>query len=90
MDNLAKEYPGFRKMYDKLFEFTHPNWSCVPGAYSVIDRENWKNRFGRNLREQPLAFGLGPLIGSLSVFIHHYNEMEETLKVMDKRFDALD
>ena len=89
VDNLSKEYRGFRKMYDSLCEYTHPNWSGVLGAYSVIDPENWKNRFGRDLREQPLAFGLGPLIGSLSVFIHHYNEMETTLDIMDKRFEEL-
>ncbi len=87
VDKADAEYPDIRKMYDRLCEFTHPNWAGVLGAYSAINTERLVTSFARDIGKPPLQFGLAPFLGSLTVFIDHYNEMADTLDLLNKRFD---
>ena len=40
IDKLDKQFNGFRKFYDSLCEYTHPNWDGVEGSYSELDEKN--------------------------------------------------
>ncbi len=90
VDRLDKEYDGLRQMYDTLCEFTHPNWSGVMGSYSKIDKDNYILYLGKEHRKPPLAFGLGPLIGSLSIFQSYYNALADVLKAINDRYEQKD
>lgn len=87
VDHLDKEFKGFRGMYNTLCEFTHPNWSGVMGSYSKLDTKAHTLHLGKNHRKPPLAFGLGPLIGSLAVFQDYYNALADILKVVNDRYE---
>ena len=41
IDKLDKWSNGFRKAYDELSEFAHPNWSGCLGSYGKIDEEKF-------------------------------------------------
>src|SRR5262249_27533665 len=79
-----------RQMYDTLCEFTHPNWSGVMGDYSRIDKEKYILYLGKEHAHPPLAFGLGPLIGSLAIFQDHYNALADVLKQINERYEKKD
>ena len=65
----------FREMYDWLCEFTHPNWGGVMGAYSKVDRQNWRVTFGSRRDPKDWEFLEAPLHRSLWVFRDRYNDM---------------
>ncbi|MFZ5776379.1 MAG: hypothetical protein ACOY3Z_12925 [Thermodesulfobacteriota bacterium] len=79
VDRLDKEFPGLRNMYNTLCEFTHPNWSGVMGSYSWIEKEKYLLHLGKEHRQPPIAFGLGPLIGGLAIFQDYYNALADVL-----------
>lgn len=87
VDHLDKEFPGLRDMYNTLCEFTHPNWSGVMGSYSIVEKEKYLLHLGKGHHEPPLAFGLAPLIGGLSMFQHYYNELAEVLKSINDHYE---
>ena len=87
VDHLNKEFKGFRDMYNTLCEFTHPNWSGVMGSYSKLDTEAHTLHLGKDHRKPPLAFGLGPLIGSLAVFQDYYNALADKLKAVNDGYE---
>ncbi|MDP2606665.1 MAG: hypothetical protein Q8S00_29350 [Deltaproteobacteria bacterium] len=87
VDRLDKEFEGMRQMYDTLCEFTHPNWSGVMGSYSKIDKQKYTLYLGKEHTKPPLAFGLGPLIGSLVIFQDYYNALANVLKAMNDRYE---
>ncbi len=90
VDRLDKEFNGLRQMYDALCEFTHPNWSGVMGSYSKFDKEKYVLYLGKEHRKPPLAFGLGPLIGSLAIFQDYYNALADVLKAINDRYEQKD
>ncbi len=49
VDRVDKDIEGFRRHYDELSEFAHPNWSGTAGLYSKVDRENFWTDFGSHL-----------------------------------------
>lgn len=67
IDRVAKQYEGFRDMYDDLSEFAHPNWSGTIGAFGVEDQESMRVEFDNNPRGLPWDFIFRPLIISLMV-----------------------
>jgi len=85
--HLDGEFKGFRGMYNTLCEFTHPNWSGVMGSYSKIDTKEHILHLGKGHRAPPLAFGLGPLIGSLAVFQDYYNALADQLKTINDWYE---
>ena len=87
IDRLNKEFGGIRGMYDKLCEFTHPNWSGVMGSYSVADPEKFILHLGKHHRKPPLAFGLGPLIACLSIFTDYYNSSASILEEINGGYE---
>lgn len=87
VDHLDKEFDGIRGMYERLCEFTHPNWSGVMGAYSVIEKEKFLLHLGKQHRKPPLAFGLAPLIASLAIFRDYYNSTAALLKDINDSYE---
>lgn len=87
VDHLDGEFKGFRDMYNTLCEFTHPNWSGVMGSYSKLDRKAHTLRLGKEHRSPPVAFGLGPLIGSLAVFRDYYNSLADQLEAANDWYE---
>ncbi len=45
IDKVDEDFQRFRKSYDDLSEYAHPNWCGVLGAFSKLDRENFVTRF---------------------------------------------
>lgn len=66
---------SFSEMYEWLCEFAHPNWGGVMGAYSKVDRENWRVTFARRRESKDWEFLAAPLYFSLSVFRERYDDM---------------
>jgi len=87
IDRLNKEFDGIRGMYDRLCEFTHPNWSGVMGSYSVIEKEKFLLHLGKHHRKPPIAFGLAPLIASLAIFRDYYNSTASLLKDINDSYE---
>lgn len=87
VDRLNKEFDGIRGMYERLCEFTHPNWLGVMGAYSVIEKEKFLLHLGKHHRKPPLAFGLAPLIASLAIFKDYYNSTAVLLKKINDSYE---
>ena len=87
IDRLNKEFDGMSGMYDKLCEFTHPNWSGVMGSYSIIENEKFLLHLGKHHRKPPLAFGLDPLIACLAIFTDYYNSSASVLKEINESYE---
>lgn len=87
VDRLDKEFTGLRKMYDTLCEFTHPNWCGVMGSYSKVEEEKFILHLGKQHSTPPLAFGLGPLIGSLAIIQDYYNALADVLQLLNDGYE---
>lgn len=90
VDKMDKEYNGFRKMYDWLCEFTHPNWSGALGAYGKINHEKYSLSLGSKNSRVPIMLGLGPFNSSLKLFEHYYNGLTEQLNALNEYFENQD
>ena len=49
IDRINKQFPNFRRIYDGLSEFAHPNFDGTGGSFSRIDRANDAVHFGRGI-----------------------------------------
>lgn len=87
VDRVNKRFSGFRRMYDRMCEFTHPNWSGSLGSYGKIDKKHQLN-LGANLRRPPIEFGLDPLIWGLGIFEYYYNDLADRLYDLNNYFDV--
>lgn len=87
LDHLDGKFQGFRSAYNALCEFTHPNWSGVMGAYSMLDTEAHTLRLGKGHRKPPEAFGLKPLIASLAVIQNYYNAVGGQLMAVNEWYE---
>jgi len=68
IDHTAKEHKKYRKLYDELSEFVHPNWFGTAGLYSKNDFENeGKVRFGKNISSSNPKFILAHFFTGLVV-----------------------
>ena len=88
IDQMDKQFPSYRALYDSLSEFTHPNWSGVHGAYARIDKENFAEDLGPEFTEPPLVIGLLPLATSLEAFKFYYNKLSDMFPAFIKICDA--
>lgn len=79
VDQINKKVPYFRRAYDMLSEFTHPNYCGVHGAYGKIDKKNIWMDLGSENKDVPIISGLSPLVGSLELFTYYYDEMTDLL-----------
>ena len=87
IDHVDKKFENFRKMYDGLCEFTHPNWSGALGAYGKIDRENIWLDLGPDVKSPPLALGLVPFLRGLAIFVEYYNDLERLIRNLNTYFE---
>jgi hypothetical protein len=88
VDRMNKEYDGFRKMYDGLCEFAHPNWSGVLGAYGKVDHQRYSLSLGSKNSRVPIILGLAPFNASLKLFEHYYNDLTEQLNTLNAYFEG--
>ena len=77
IDAMDKRIPKFRKMYDALSEYAHPNWSGMMLLYSKHDEKRFWTEFRRNPRDNTNVeiSGLTTLMGSLGAFELVYNKV---------------
>ena len=79
IDEMNKESPHSREMYDTLSEFAHPNWPGTSGPHSKLDTDNALLLLGRNIRKPPLLTCVAPLTSSLGLFKHYYAQIAEAM-----------
>ena len=86
VDRVDKKVPGFRKSYDGLCEYAHPNWAGTARLFLKNDEERILTEVGRGLRDHAsvIHFGLSCLIGSLIAFEHVYNEITDLMPELIK------
>jgi len=88
IDIVNKKYQGFREDYNRLSEFTHPNWSGVLGPFGNIDSEEYVLNLSKNTNNIPIEFGTGPLSYGLGFFIYYYNECASLIKELNEYFES--
>lgn len=80
IDKVDKVLEGsFRKAYESLSEYCHPNCAGVHSAYVKIDKENiWADIGSTHTRESvdPIV---GTLLSSLEMFENYYNEISSMM-----------
>lgn len=91
IDEVNEGFQGFRKSYDRLCEFTHPNWSGCLGFYGKIDSENHVLYLGQNLRESdyPYKLCVGILVDVLEEFHQIYNDFADIIPEFSKLCEEL-
>jgi hypothetical protein len=78
---VDREIEGFRKFYDILSEYAHPNWSGSAGMFTETDYENILIDLGLSPRKQERAkFKIGTAFATnMELFVIIYNEFAEFL-----------
>jgi len=81
VDHVEKEIEGFRKQYDALSEFAHPNWAGTALLYSKPDPANLWTDFGANIRaaESTKYVGVLNLSVVLMFFERSYNRVADLM-----------
>jgi hypothetical protein len=79
VDRVDKKIYGFRKQYERLSEFAHPNWSGSVLLFSKPEEKYGIAHFGENMRAEGEArfIGLGNLASALDIFLLSYNSVTE-------------
>ena len=89
VDSVEKEVPGFRKRYELLSEYSHPNWDGALGLFGRRDEGTHITYFGR--REERIAgaitLALNSFIGSVGIFLNIYNDLGDQLVRLDFHLD---
>ncbi len=88
IDELVKEISSYRRAYDSLSEFLHPNFSGVHGSYAKLDMDRYWVDLGSEFAQVPLVMGLSCLWGSLGIGKHYYNELSSLLPAFVEVCDA--
>lgn len=87
VNHVDREYDGFRRMYDVLCEYAHPNYLGTLDAFGKVDRDNVWLDLGPELRMPPPAFGLALFFFSLEVFEEQYNIISDDIRKIDEYFE---
>ncbi|MFZ2630782.1 MAG: hypothetical protein WA081_06645 [Desulfosalsimonadaceae bacterium] len=87
IDHVGKDIENYRKSYNSLSEFVHPNWPGLMGAYGKTDRKTHMLHLGKNIGDIPTLVALPLFAGSLKMAIFVYNEMEKTLIAFNELCD---
>lgn len=86
IDDLDKEFPGFRSEYDRLSEYVHPGLAGGYGMYVRTEGEKLRSYFGQN----PLGLEMGPWgRGELELALLVAVTFNELLDEMRPRIDAV-
>jgi hypothetical protein len=90
VDVMDKRAPGFRKAYDSLCEFAHPNWSGTALLFCKHDRDRVLTELGRNIRDNESVSkrGLHSLVGALVAFEYAYSQISDALPVVVELCEA--
>ncbi len=93
IDKVDKVMDGsFRKSYESLSEYCHPNCAGVHSAYVKIDKENIWADIGSTFTEESVETKIGVLLGTLELFEHYYNEvsskMSEFIKICESELES--
>lgn len=73
-----KKYDNYRKMYDQLSEYAHPNWSGTAGFFSKIKSEGIKS-FGKNIGFKNPFIIIFPFAISLQILLDSYNNLSDMM-----------
>ena len=79
IDKLDRKVGTFREHYERISEFCHPNYAGVHGAYGRSNHEKFLVDLGQDIGSVSPIVGLPPLIASLNIFKHSYNESGDLL-----------
>ncbi len=84
---VEKIIPGFHSMYDKLCEYTHPNWAGTAGAFGEIDQEAFEVKLGLNERNPAWKTGVAALFVALNCFRHYYDNSADLILQLNTYFE---
>ncbi len=79
VDAVDKKFKGFRRLYDDLSEFVHPNWSGTSGAYGNMIKDKYTVELGTQCSILPPETGLPNLLASLEGFKYYYSALSAIL-----------
>jgi hypothetical protein len=88
IDHFEKLVPGFRKQYDWLSEFAHPNWAGLHGSYGINDAERRATIYGKNQKESAIGLGTTVLLSVLILAAHYFVHLGEELRQVNERFEG--
>jgi len=82
VDVVDETVEGFRRQYDSLSEYAHPNYLGTTGLYSQNDAENILVNFGTNARASGAAESICMvnLSVALMIFEHTYNALSDLMQ----------
>jgi len=86
INKVDDDFPKFRKTYDDLSEYAHPNWCGVLGAFSELDREKYRTTF----KPRDASHNMSALMGYLEVAQYIYNECGAKIVELSKAFERGD
>lgn len=86
IERINEDFNGFRKFYESLCEFTHPNWDGVAGSYSElkIDFRNTEIKRQINLDNPLLDWLKACLKFCLSIHKNHFIQTNTILPIFSK------
>lgn len=87
IDKADKDFPGFRKIYDALSEYAHPNWCGVIGAFSEFNYDTYTVAFD-TFKRRPTQSSISALMASLVVATHAYNSCAEKIEILNGAFNS--
>jgi hypothetical protein len=81
VDWVDKAITGFRKMYEGMCEYAHPNWSGTSSLFANPNKERRWIDFGNTIRDNEAAtmIGLLSLNQSLHIFSHINTRVNEIM-----------
>jgi len=81
IQKVDAEINGFRKQFDELSEFSHPNWAGTGMLYSKPNTEKMWTDFGKNLSnlESVKEVGTINLNIAMEMFEHSYNQISDMM-----------
>lgn len=88
IDKVDKEFVGFRRSYDQLSEYAHPNWCGVLGAFHEIDVDTHIASFDAFDRPEVRVGNLAALGGALVVARAVYDDCAEKIAQLNEAFDS--
>lgn len=87
IDAVEKEFPGFRRQYEELSEYAHPNWCGVLGAFSKLDRENFTVAF-KAFQPIPAQTNIAGLMSALVVAEYVYNNCAVQIEALNHALET--
>lgn len=87
IDSVEKSFPGFRRQYDELSEYAHPNWCGVLGAFSELNREAHVVTF-KAFDRGPARTNIAGLMSALVVAESVYNNCGAQIDRLNQAFET--